>query len=100
MKTLQEHIDQAMDSFDWDKVHSVMTHLNWRWHNTGVPEISDMKEKVQELMYAVHNNHGATVSSGGFQASYHRMPNNEDLFRVLFVVTKRETNQSATFGGL
>jgi hypothetical protein len=100
MKTLEEHIDQVMESFDWEKVHKIMNYMNWQWTNIGIPEESDLKEKVQELMYAVHNHHGSTMSSGGFQVSYHRLPNDEDLFRVLFVLTRRETNRAATFGGL
>ena len=91
MKSLIEHTESLMETFDWEKVHQVMTALNWTWTNVGIPDINDMKEKVQELMSSVHGKNGYTVSSGGFMVSYYTLPNDRDTFRVLFAVTKRDT---------
>jgi hypothetical protein len=92
--TLQEHIDNVMDWFDFDRVHSVMTHLNWYWASTnGVPEKAELRAYVRKHMTYVynqtHSKEGGYFCSGGFEIEYYR---EEDCFNVQFILSSWGTN--------
>jgi hypothetical protein len=76
MKTLEKHIDEVMDWFDFDKVEKTMKFLNWEWHNEGVPTIPGMRQHVRGFMrelYAEGQNQESFRSvraSGGFYVEY------------------------------
>ena len=43
-QALQEQMDEIMDSFEFDKVLSVMQHLNWEWKDAGVPDEYEIRK--------------------------------------------------------
>ena len=50
---LEETIESFIEHFDFDKVHQVMTQLDWKWLSHppyGVPSISNMKYSVRHYM--------------------------------------------------
>ena len=67
----QNRIQEILDNFDFDKVQSVMQHLNWTWslgaNTRGIPEIDDLKKLAKELLEDADAN-GYTIGSGGFEA--------------------------------
>ena len=67
-------ISDCLDEFDFDRVHSVMFHLNWVYSETGdVPTLQHLRKKVRlNLIDAIANatkNNGNvyTISTGGFR---------------------------------
>lgn len=67
-------IDEILDWFDFEKVHRVMTALDWEWHHTGgVPSIADMRHTARSLLqYIVDSKDTVSVGTGGFTAYTHR----------------------------
>lgn len=78
----QEMQDEIMDNFDFEKVHTVMTALDWRWCSTnGVPEKSDLRRSARKMLRdCVELNRGGT---GGFKVSIDR---ENGILTLLFVV--------------
>jgi len=72
-EAIQEQIDEIMDDFEFEKVHEIMTRLNWEWYkyedNTkSVPDLWEIKKSArQRLKDAVK--HGGSMT-GGFKALY------------------------------
>lgn len=95
MKSLEEHIEYIMESFDWETVQKTAEFLGVKWVGIGTPTIEDMKHKVTEMMVGAHGRNGYTITSGGFSVSYYYVPtNNQDIFRVMFVISKRESGSA------
>jgi hypothetical protein len=75
MKTLEQHIEEVGDWFDFNKVHQVMLHLDWKWQN-GVPEIVEMRQTVRKYMRELHAEYvnvktcNVSMGSGGFDVRY------------------------------
>lgn len=101
MKTLEEHVDEVMECFDFEKVHHVMTMLDWKWalYITGpevknrngrmigtVPGIPDLRKQVCELMRRLWNSDNQSVATGGFVVRLYR-EENWARFSVAFEVT-------------
>ena len=87
MKTLEEHVDAVMDWFDFEKVHRVMTMLDWKWAEIGaVPEIPDLRKQVRGLMRSLWNSDNQSIGTGGFVVRLHR-EENWARFSVAFEVT-------------
>lgn len=73
----QEMIDEIMDFFDFDKVHKVMTMLDWKWAlNNGleIPDKSIIRKHARRLLKEVlinkKNEEYYYISSGGFKATW------------------------------
>lgn len=71
----QSRIDEVMDNFDFDRVHEVMTAIDWQWQDKGVPEKSELRATARKLMNDVIKmvGEGGEVEylygSGGFEAT-------------------------------
>jgi hypothetical protein len=77
-----EAIEDVLDYFDFDKVHKVMTCLNWTWHDTeGVPMVGDLRKRARELLKEVPV--GGYRATGGFEV---RQPE-ENYYSLAFVLT-------------
>lgn len=82
MKTLQQHIDEVMDYFDFDKVHRVMESLNWRWSSLEdemrIPTKPEMRKHVREFMEKLYEKNinksevNTYTGSGGFMVYYRK----------------------------
>ena len=76
-----KHIKYILDSFDFDKVHNIMTILDWKWYcksdnvvGTGlyVPSINEMKRTVSGLLNDMCKpdvNYGDYTATGGFKVT-------------------------------
>ena len=74
-EVMNKQIDEIMDWFDFDKVHKVMTLLNWEWSKTnGVPAVGDMRAAVRGHLKEAAKQ--GFCSTGGFSAL--RIDGNED----------------------
>jgi hypothetical protein len=73
-------VNEVLAHFDFEKVHKVMTYLNWKWFDkASVPSISDLKESAEHHLYSAieqalspnntdHHEVGWMSASGGFEA--------------------------------
>lgn len=106
MKTIDQHIEEVMDEFNFNKVKEVMDIMDWQWSRTinpdgvGVPEISTMRKLVREMMwdlyikYSYRSNTNVFSSTGGFHVLY--IKGNDELgmwdrFKVSFEVANWDT---------
>lgn len=61
-------MDDIMDSFEFDKVHSVMKHLDWRWESSnGVPDEYEIRRLARRTMKSAIECNGYS-GTGGFTA--------------------------------
>lgn len=66
-----------MNNFDFDKVRSVMKHLEWEWYGKGVPTVDDIRFAARERIESVikvclseaNPNEEYFSSSGGLKAT-------------------------------
>lgn len=99
--TKQEHIDDIMDNFDFNKVAKVMKYLKWEWASsvTGVPEEPELRRSCRQYLSMAYDagieyKKGYRISTGGFVYSYH--PEFDEL-RLVFEVTGWCSNNGAAF---
>jgi len=76
-------IEHIMDTFDFNKVHKVMTSLDWAWYCGGgaekVPELCELRQTARILLYNAKEN-GPIAMTGGFKAVFSKdMPEGERL---------------------
>ena len=76
-EAIQHQIDDIMDTFDFEEVHSWMVHSNWTWGNmdgqSRVPDIYEIRQSARErLKQAAATGYSCT---GGFTAE---LTENED----------------------
>ena len=67
----QELIDDIMDNFDFEKVHKVMTFLNWKWamlDGYAIPSISDIRSRARDRLKTVLLEKYGYCESGGLVA--------------------------------
>ena len=75
MKTLEEHIEEVGDWFDFNKVKKVMNYLDWKW-GSNIPEIAEMRQSVRKCMRELHTKYAdvktcnVSTGSGGFDVRY------------------------------
>lgn len=97
---LYSKIDEVMDRFEFDKVHRVMTFLNWTWAQSSgncVPTVETLKaEAYRQLSMAIdlfvkqgQPLTGMVVASGGFQASVETFISGPPKLQLLFYVDSR-----------
>lgn len=67
----QKAIDKILSNFDFERVHTVMVMLNWKWTFTnGVPTIQDLRSEAIELLnnVAIHKYSTSRDYTGHFIA--------------------------------
>lgn len=91
-KNVQEIIDEVINDFNFNRVHDVMEHMNWKWSGE-VPSIERLKTKASNLLqdayikYLInHTNEQYTIRTGGLEAYYENI-DGEDYFELKFVLT-------------
>jgi hypothetical protein len=74
-------INEVLAHFDFEKVHTVMRTLNWKWFDTAdIPTINDLKESAEQRMESAieqalspnnkeHHDIGWISYSGGLKAT-------------------------------
>ena len=92
-------INDVIENFNFLKCHKVMTHLNWRWGNEGVPTIDKIKESAVERMRSaidrvrdkenkISSSDFTSVSSGGLKATaWKNRYGHLEFIRLEFVLT-------------
>jgi len=79
-------IDEILDEFDFEKVHKVMTALDWEWYSTdGVPSIAELRREARRLLKDLVNGRHQSISTGGFTAYMH-----DGLLGLRFEVSSHE----------
>lgn len=81
IKFYEGKLQEILDGFDFDKVHEVMSTLNWTWTNIGVPCKDDMIAMVHSLYNGIRdrvlNHEYCYCSLGGFKLTFN--PNEDEL---------------------
>lgn len=96
---MSEKLSQAaqyvMERFDFNRVHTVMTALNWHWASEGcVPSIDRIEWQAEQLLHGCIREweaqgcptYGSTYSTGGLEARIDCWPNAEPRLSLLFYV--------------
>lgn len=101
-------IDNIMENFDFDKVHSVMDYLDWKWFGTknGIPTIDEIEDEAKRMLIDAAFEE-TTISCGGFKVTYKPDDENpDDPFILLeFILTdcegfdEREFDEKKDDGG-
>ena len=94
-KRFQKEIDDAIEHFDFEKVHKTMQVLNWQWYHPGendtkVPSIDEIKKRAKELLQeaaesAVLTKDEYVIATGGFRAEAKYYPKQEGKKSFLWV---------------
>lgn len=63
----QNVVDTAIRVVDFDRIHTIMTALDWRWNGEGVPTINQLKNMVSDLCIKVLENGLMRSECGGFE---------------------------------
>ena len=79
-KSLQEQINYIMDTFEFERVRSVMEFLDWTWAAVGgVPSLEEIKQLAEYVMQNAcerldqqRPGQDTFVSTGGFCAHIYR----------------------------
>lgn len=100
-KSLYEQTTYILENFDFDKVHRVMTFLDWHWASVGgVPSIEELKKCAAYVMHEAaagldgeyaRKGHDHFVGTGGFTAHVYRW-NNGDCMELKFDVANYSGN--------
>lgn len=98
---LQTRIDEIMDWFNFEKVNTAMTALNWVWSGCdGVPDIQYLRNHVRKAMKHTFNEvvGGKTKSAyitGGFNIQcIHDEEEDVIFFKVVFELADWMTDES------
>lgn len=77
-KRFQKGIDEVLKEFDFERVHKVMTLLEWKWCvpgrvTTEIPTLEYIKDRAKEILQhaaeeAVSSKDEYYISTGGFRA--------------------------------
>ena len=80
----EESIRKVISRFDFQKVHRVMTALDWRWVGTGIPSVRELQSEATRLLQNV----GGKIKSsetGGLKAEYKSDIDGGQELRLYFV---------------
>ncbi len=77
MKKFKYLVTQIFDNFDFEKVHKIMTSLNWGWTetnlvghtHTSIPDLKRIQDRAYNLLKDAYNSE-TKVSTGGFEAEW------------------------------
>lgn len=97
-QNLADLIKEVIAQFDYQKVHKVMTDLNWTWYNsqteTKVPSVGELVIQSMNLMSQAANkaaydtsNNRAVIATGGFKATAIRHDDGFITIDLEFVLT-------------
>jgi hypothetical protein len=87
VKTFEEQVEEIMEHFQWERVRSVMLHLDWKWGDD-TPSIYRMMKRTRELLTDVWGcGDESQCSAGGFTAR-----RDYGHLRLLFAVGDWDTN--------
>lgn len=73
-KKYAPEIERIMNEYDWDKVHKVMTFLDWKWGSgpggtLEIPNVDRLKKRAKEMLEDVAGSAGwMSLWCGGFIA--------------------------------
>ena len=70
MKTMPQiqQIENIMEHFDFDRVHTTMKRLKWTWRDNGVPTIPQLKKQARALLvHMVKHPTSFAIATGGFR---------------------------------
>lgn len=86
-------IMDCLDEFDFDRVHRVMTFLDWKYADSKeVPDIQTLRKKarkyLQEVMGQALNSEGGEyiIGTGGFRYEAKLYPDNFVWLRMSFIL--------------
>ena len=82
-----------MDFLDFEKIHKTMLYLNWTWHNTGVPEIYEIRQFVRKLINELIDKNLREIQCGGF----HIYKRDKDIV-ITFELTYLEIYEDENLG--
>ena len=60
-------IDSLIEDFDFEKVHKVMTFLDWKWRGEAVPSVEKIKAAATSLLHQLVRSDSQSISSGGLR---------------------------------
>ena len=85
---------ECLENLDWDRVHDVMTHLQWTWEYVGIPSTEKLIHTAECLLkraktVAKNNKSDGYASTGGFIATawFNRELGKVDGYSLHFVLT-------------
>lgn len=86
-----EIIENVLREVDFDKIHNVMLATNHTWYNNTysssvIPSITDLEEKVREMVAELLVKKLSEISTGGFTVKWYRPVDNssKDTIQVKF----------------
>jgi hypothetical protein len=65
-EAIQQQIDYIMDTFEFNKVESIMKLLDWKWHENELPDEYDIRQHARYCLKMAAGCGG--YSTGGFAA--------------------------------
>ena len=74
-ENIQDHIDDIMDWFDFDRMLKMMQAVGWEWWGRGVIDQADLRKAARENLTKAWNDcvgESLVVSSGGVKATCHK----------------------------
>ena len=92
---LTQAAQYVMERFDFHRVHTVMTALNWHWASEGcVPSIDRIEWQAEQLLQGCIREweaqgcptYGMNYSTGGLEARIDCWPNSDPELSLLFYV--------------
>lgn len=85
-KYYEDKLQELIDGFDFERVHSVMQDINWTWTNIGVPNESAMIAMVHSLYNSIRDrvlkHEYCYCTSGGFKLTFN--PNEDNELNLVF----------------
>ncbi len=64
-------IFSILENFDFEKVHRVMTLLDWKWYREdetfAIPSVQDIKKRAHDMMWNIVGSDYISISSAGFR---------------------------------
>lgn len=90
IKDLHEKINYIIDRFDFQRVHTAMTALDWKWQHMNdpvdqthrVPSIERMKHTATQLLISAGTQKERVFGTGGFQAERYK----DESLNLQFIV--------------
>jgi len=88
-------INEVMDSFDYERVHKVMSFIDWEWDGKGIPKIYNLRVESRRLLEeaankVVEGEEYYFVATGGFKAEAWKNDDNTLGLRLSFVLEECE----------
>ena len=85
-KYYEDKLQELIDGFDFERVHSVMKTLNWTWAGGGIPNEDNMITMVRSLYSGIKDRilkcEYCYCSSGGFKLTFN--PNEDNELSLVF----------------